>query len=199
MIPFPLTLSLVPIFIGCALLLLTRKSTYQRLHEHAWRTNPIYRWPFPKSEQKQLRFVDFNRLFLRGVGYAALSVGALFFCGYLVTVADPFRGDRFDAQAWAEAGSCRGLSDWECVEKESTCPRGSMVRDLTNNHLLPQTTRREEVIELLGRSTYNVQINGLECPAYSLGMCSGIRIDYDSLYVCFNKDGTVASAGHVQH
>jgi hypothetical protein len=74
-----------------------------------------------------------------------------------------------------------------------------MVRDLTNNHLLPQTTRREEVIELLGRSTSNVQINGLECPAYSLGMCSGIRIDYDSLYVCFNEDGTVASAGHVQH
>lgn len=196
---FLLALALCLAFIGGALLFLTGKSTYQRLHERGLRTNPIYRWQFEKSQSARRRFVKFNRRFLRRIGYVSLFVGVLLFCGYLVRVADPFRGDKFDTQTWAEAGLCKGLNDGECAQKERTCPRGGMVHDLISNHLTPQTTRSETVIELLGQSTYNVKINGLECPGYNLGMCSGLGLDYDSLFVCFDQNGTVAFAGHIQH
>ncbi|MCT4611469.1 MAG: hypothetical protein N4A70_19945 [Pelagimonas sp.] len=196
---FLLALALCFAFIGSALLFLTRKSTYQRLHEHGLRTNPIYRWQFEKSQSVQMRVVNFNRRFLRGVASISVSIGVLLFCGYLVRVADPFRGDKFDPQTWAEAGLCKGLNDGECAQKERTCPRGGMVHDLISNHLISQTTRSETVIKLLGQSTYDIQINGLKCPGYSLGMCSGLGLDYDSLFVCFDQNGTVAFAGHVQH
>jgi hypothetical protein len=111
----------------------------------------------------------------------------------------PFRGERFDPGRWAEAGSCAGLSDGDCVEKEADCPRGGMVRDLVGVHLVPGKATREKVAGLIGPAKHHVEIEGRTCDAYALGMCSGLRWDYDSLYVCYGEDGTVAKAGHVQH
>jgi len=111
----------------------------------------------------------------------------------------PFRGQSFDSEAWAEAGSCAGLSDWKCVEKEASCPRGPMVRNLLRTHLLIGETTRETVNALLGSMEYEVDIRGRPCEAYSLGMCSGLGIDYDALYVCYADDGTISSTGHIQH
>jgi hypothetical protein len=52
---------------------------------------------------------------------------------------------------------------------------------------------------MLGPAEYQVDIEGQSCAAYSLGMCSGLGWDYDSLYICFAEDDKVARAGHVQH
>lgn len=74
-----------------------------------------------------------------------------------------------------------------------------MVRDLTRNYLIPKTVSRVEVDALLGQTERTVEINGQSCLAYTLGMCSGLGIDYDSLYVCFDSNERIASVGHVQH
>jgi len=111
----------------------------------------------------------------------------------------PFRGQSFDPETWAEAGSCSGLSDWKCVEKEASCPRGPMVRNLLRTHLLIGETTRETSNALLGSMEYEVDIRGRSCEAYSLGMCGGLGIDYDALYVCYAEDGTISLTGHMQH
>ena len=111
----------------------------------------------------------------------------------------PFRGQSFDPEEWADAGSCVGLSDWKCVEKEASCPRGPMIRDLLRTHLLIGETERSTATALLGAMEYEVDIQGRSCDAYSLGMCSGLGIDYDALYVCYAEDGTISSTGHIQH
>lgn len=111
----------------------------------------------------------------------------------------PFRGERFDPEHWAVAASCVGLSDGDCMEKQAHCPRGGMVRDLVNEYLMPEGTTRETVASWIGPAEYDVKIEGRTCDAYALGMCSGFRWDYDSLYVCYGDDGEVVRAGHVQH
>ncbi|RMC34397.1 hypothetical protein C9E81_14730 [Paracoccus alkanivorans] len=74
-----------------------------------------------------------------------------------------------------------------------------MVRDLLHNYLQPRITTYEKVAQLLGAKEYDVDISGGNCPAYSLGMCSGLGLDYDSLYVCFGKDKKISKVGHIQH
>ena len=111
----------------------------------------------------------------------------------------PFRGERFEPVAWREAGSCAGLSDWECYEKEDDCPRGPMVRDLLRSHLEAGTKTRAQVVSVIGPSEADIRINGAICEGYRLGICSGFGWDYDSLYVCYGDDGTVSRAGHMQH
>ncbi|KAB7610513.1 hypothetical protein F9L33_14535 [Amylibacter sp. SFDW26] len=111
----------------------------------------------------------------------------------------PFRGERFSPDLWVDANDCRGLSGEECAEKEATCQRGPMVRDLLISYLTPKVTIRANVISLIGEKEYKTNINGQPCDAYNLGMCSGFRIDYDALYVCYDQKGTVSAAGHVQH
>ena len=62
----------------------------------------------------------------------------------------PFRGQSFDPEEWSDAGSCAGLSDWKCAEKEASCPRGPMVRDLLRTHLLIGETTHETATALMG-------------------------------------------------
>ena len=84
-------------------------------------------------------------------------------------------GQSFDPETWAEAGSCAGLSDWKNDEKEASCPRGPMVRDLLRTHLLIGETHRETATALLGqrnmRSIFedgHVMHTALECAAASV-------------------------------
>lgn len=74
-----------------------------------------------------------------------------------------------------------------------------MVHDLTKNYLTPEHVSRDDVYALLGRAERTVEINGQACITYTLGMCSGLGIDYDSLYVCFDSNDRISSSGHVQH
>lgn len=189
----------IPVLVGLSFIFLTRKRIYLALHDWAMQTNPIYRWTFPRSAKNQRRMLTFGRFFLRGVGVLSLTMAGLFLGLLWYMHMSPFRGETFEQTKWELDGSCQGLSDWECVQKEASCPRGGMVRDLTRNYLIPETVSRDEVQALLGRTERTVEINGQSCIAYTLGMCSGLGIDYDSLYVCFDSNDRISSAGHIQH
>ena len=189
----------VPILIGLILIFLTRKRVFLSLHDKAMQANPIYRWTFPRSLKNQNRMLTFSRFFLRGIGILSLAIGGLLLGLLWYMHVSPFRGESFEQTKWELEGSCQGLSDWECVQKEASCPRGGMVRDLTRNYLIPETVSRDQVYALLGQTERTVEINGQSCIAYTLGMCSGLGIDYDSLYVCFDNNDRISSRGHVQH
>lgn len=189
----------VPVLVGLALILLTRKRIYLSLCDRAMQTNSIYRWTFSRSARNGQRIPTFSRFFLRGIGILSLTIGGLVLSLLWYVDMSPFRGETFEQTKWELQGNCHGLSDWECVQKEASCPRGGMVRDLTRNYLIPETLSRDEVYALLGRTERTVEINGQSCIAYTLGMCSGLGVDYDSLYVCFDVNDRISSAGHVQH
>lgn len=189
----------IPILVGISLILLTRKRIYLSLHEKVMQANPIYRRIFPRKAENQRRMLTFSRFFLRGIGILSLALGGLSSGLFWNMHKSPFRGEAFERTKWELEGSCQGLSDLECALKEESCPRGGMFRDLTRNYLIPETVSRDEVHALLGRTEHTVEINGQSCPAYSLGMCSGIRIDYDSLYVCFDSNDRISSVGRFQH
>ena len=196
---FILLLISAPVLVGVALILLTRKRIYLSLRSRAMQANPIYRWTFPRSARNQQRILTFSRLFLRGIGILSLSIGVLLFGLLWYMHLSPFRGETFEQTKWELEGSCQGLSDWECTQKEASCPRGGMVRDLTRNYLIPESVSRDDVYALLGRTERTVEIYGQSCVAYTLGMCSGLGIDYDSLYVCFDSNNKISSTGHVQN
>lgn len=101
----------------------------------------------------------------------------------------PFRGERFDRQKW-HAYDALGGNDAECV-------RGAMVGDVRKN-IAPVGTSKEKVIEILGPNFDNAMFDKEGCIEYSLGMCSGLKIDYDHLVVCFDKQSKVSKTYHYQ-
>lgn len=100
---------------------------------------------------------------------------------------DPFQGTKFTKEAWIEAG--RSRSDWESVKKDQDCLKGAMVRDLKKNYLIKNVTTKADVKQLLGEPNYSNRL----CPGYSyiIGMCSGFKMDYDKLDICFDKDDKI--------
>lgn len=109
----------------------------------------------------------------------------------------PFMGETFTPEKWAAATSCEGLTGNECMSKESDCARGPMVRSLLRDHLTAGA-KREAVIALLGPEEFTDK-DGAGCLHWNLGMCSGLGLDYDSLFVCFDGAGHLIKAGHMQH
>jgi hypothetical protein len=88
-------------------------------------------------------------------------------------------------------------AEWEAMpfkDDEFSCYRGGMANDLKGRVLLPGMSR-ESVERLLGNSIGN-KANELE---YDLGMCSGLRIDFDSLNVYFDERGELARVAIIQH
>jgi hypothetical protein len=109
----------------------------------------------------------------------------------------PFMGESFTPEKWTQAGGCEGLTDDQCVTKESSCPRGPMVQSLRRNHLAVGTGR-DAVIKLLGAEDMSSDDRPM-CLHWFLGMCSGLGWDYDSLQVCFDEADRLIESGHVQH
>jgi hypothetical protein len=103
----------------------------------------------------------------------------------------PFRTERFSQDRWMQAG-------WENYE-EVACHRGGMVHSLLSNHLIPGQINMEQVETLLGSQEYDVQIGDRSCPAYPLGWCSGLLLDPDSLYTCYDESGQLELVGTYQH
>jgi hypothetical protein len=129
------------------------------------------------------------RASLRILKWIALSVVTVFAVaavglGTLIYVFHerPFRKSDFDQVQWRAAPDRSYPSE---SERESSCERGGMARDLQHRYLRPGTTR-EQVVALLGVPDGTLQEG---CIEYSLGMCSGFRIDYDNLRICFAPDG----------
>lgn len=97
----------------------------------------------------------------------------------------------FDRTKWREAPNC--VPDG-C---ESACIRGAMVRDLQRRHLIPGTPR-SEVMTLLGDAKTR-HTNNQKFIDYDLGMCSGFRMDFDSLVILFDGDDRVVRSWTEQH
>ncbi len=104
-----------------------------------------------------------------------------------------FGSSSFDATRWAWATQPR--SDHAQFEIDMKCVRGAMVWDLQRNYL-KAGMGIEDVKRLLGPSP---KVNGTQCIDYDLGMCSGLKMDYDSLYVCFDENWKLAASYTVQH
>jgi hypothetical protein len=120
-----------------------------------------------------------RRRFLVLVGVVAAVWGLARACDYR-------RQANFDQQTWLHYSS---------LDDQLKCTRGAMVADLQDRYLHDSMTLAQ-VEALLGKPDGPAR-NG--CVDYSLGMCSGFQMDYDSLYVCFNDDGGVSSSYTVQH
>jgi hypothetical protein len=127
--------------------------------------------------------------FLRTVGLIVLVLAA---SGLVVVEILDYRNNaEFDAVVWQSAPNCgRDGCDAECV-------RGRMVRDLTWYYLKPGMPR-SEVVALLG----NPQPGSLPVKtslSYDLEMCSGFRMDYDSLVLSFNDRDALIDIRTKQH
>jgi hypothetical protein len=140
------------------------------------------------------------RKFIRTLGVVVIVVVLIIFTtglwGYYHLKIAPFRGMSFSKEAWREAEM--GSSDWAQVEKDMQCLRGAMLQDLKDNYLKIGKTSIRNIISLLGQEEA-IQKNGTKCLKYSLGMCSGFKIDYDSLYVCFDDNDILKKLYIVQH
>lgn len=119
---------------------------------------------------------------LAGVGVLAL---ALVGWQYWLFKGGIFRTSSFNETAWKSLN--RKTTD-------SSCYRGGMAHELQTN-LLRAGLTRAEVERLLGAPD-SVKADVHE---YFLGMCSGFRMDFDTLDVHFTPEGRVLAVEVVQH
>ncbi|MBN0989334.1 hypothetical protein [Amphritea pacifica] len=97
-----------------------------------------------------------------------------------------FGTERFDKGAWNAPVS---------REQEASCYRGGMAKDIRDNVLSSETTK-EDVIVLLGSPEGDIT---KQVYKYDLGMCSGLRMDYDDLRIYFDDQGHYTHAKIVQN
>ena len=96
----------------------------------------------------------------------------------------PLSAEAFDASRWRA-----GLR----ASREGECVRGRMANDIIATVARPG--RPKSAVEAALGAPQGMRG---EIADYELGMCSGLRIDFDSLYVEY-ADGKVLRSYHVQH
>ncbi len=106
----------------------------------------------------------------------------------------PFMGEDFDRAVWFSALECKDKDSLDCLYKAEACLRGEMYRDLENNYLLLEN-HRSKVVELLGKP---FKVTSNNCIDYELGFCSGLKIDFDYLQVCFDGNDKLKRVLHWQ-
>jgi hypothetical protein len=126
------------------------------------------------------------KYFLVSVGVLSALVIAAMASGLWWMSRGVFTTDRFDEKAWL-----RPISDVE----DSTCYRGGMARDIEKRVLKGGMTKAD-VERRLGNPERVPEPREYR---YTLGMCSGFRIDYDDLHVYFNEQGTFERSAIIQH
>ena len=101
-----------------------------------------------------------------------------------------FKGGIFRTSSFDEV-------EWKSLSKtttDSSCYRGGMAHDIKTNILRAGLTKIE-VEKLLGAP----DSNRADVHEYFLGMCSGLRIDFDTLDVHFDSNGRLSTVQVVQH
>lgn len=85
------------------------------------------------------------------------------------------------------------------MSRHGECARGAMGDDIVDNILKIGMTRKE-VEGLLGESDsdYYSEMYPNEF-IYNLGMCSGLRWDFDFLHVTYDKENKLIRAFNAQH
>lgn len=116
-----------------------------------------------------------------------LLVVAFAFVGWQIWF---FKGGVFRTSSFNEA-------EWRSLARKTTdasCYRGGMAQDLKTNILRIGLTK-VEVEKLLGEPD-SIRVTFHE---YFLGMCSGLRIDFDTPDVHFDSEGRLVKVQVVQH
>jgi hypothetical protein len=98
-----------------------------------------------------------------------------------------FRASSFNETKWQSLN--------KVGTKDSSCYRGGMAHDIKTNVLRVGLTEAE-VEKLLGPPDH---ITESETHEYFLGMCSGLRIDFDTLDIHFDSEGRLLKVEVVQH
>jgi hypothetical protein len=60
------------------------------------------------------------------------------------------------------------------------------------SRFVPPTFHRTAAAKPIGAGLREIR-RGRDCLGYNLGMCSGLKMDYDVLMVCFDERGVVKS------
>jgi hypothetical protein len=98
-------------------------------------------------------------------------------------------GQKFDREKWLNYSLQQQLS--------GDCIRGAMVSGLETRYLR-RGSDRATIEKLLGPDDSSPAM-GNSCREYLIGMCSGFRIDYDGLIVCYDPHGKLTESYTVQH
>ena len=101
-----------------------------------------------------------------------------------------FKGGIFRTSSFNEA-------EWKSLNRKTTdfsCYRGGMAHDIKTN-VLRAGLAKMEVKSLLGEP----DSSRADVHEYFLGMCSGLRIDFDTLDVHFDSEGRLMKVQVVQH
>lgn len=132
------------------------------------------------------------------VPIATIVVGLLLVFTPLGMHSTPFYGASFDKARWRTAH--RGKTSEEIGRKQAQCIRGAMFGDLRNRYLRPGTAKAR-VIGLLGKPDFGSTgtHQGNTCERWTLGFCSGFKVDLDSLNVCFDAADRVSHVFRLQH
>lgn len=125
------------------------------------------------------------RIFRTLLGAIVIVVVALIGWEYWLYEGGIFRTSSFNETKWKSLN--RKTSD-------STCYRGGMAHDIKTN-ILRTGLAKIEVENLLGKPDFS---RG-DVDEYFLGMCSGLRIDFDTLYLQFDSEGRLINVQIVQH
>ena len=123
----------------------------------------------------------------------ALTVMVIFvlFAGYITWMfLTPYSGQSFNQQEWFALAE---------PSRHGECARGPMAGDIVDN-ILKEGMTRQEVETLLGppdKDYYPSQYPHEYI--YNLGMCSGLRWDFDFLHVMYDAQNRLILAVNVQH
>jgi hypothetical protein len=132
-----------------------------------------------------------SRALWRIFGTLCIAVSVLFVAfvswQYWLFKGGIFRTSSFDETKWHSLN--------KVGTKDSSCYRGGMAHDIKTNVLRVGLTEAE-VETLLGPPDH---ITETETHAYFLGMCSGLRIDFDTLDIHFDSEGRLLKVEVVQH
>lgn len=118
---------------------------------------------------------------------AAAVVVAVAFVGWQYWL---YKGGIFRTSSFNE-------TEWKSLARRTTdasCYRGGMTHDLKTN-ILRAGLKKMEVEKLLGEP----DSKKATAHEYLLGMCSGLRFDFDTLDVHFDSEGKLVKVQIVQH
>lgn len=104
-----------------------------------------------------------------------------------------FSSEKFNKEKWIREAN-------QTIHTTSSCYRGGMVNDLIKRILKPGLNR-ESVEELLGKPGTERQLVGQKgiTTEYTVGMCSGFQMDYDTLNIQYDENNQGKISYHMQH
>lgn len=128
----------------------------------------------------------FIKLIFISLGAISIALVTLLLLAYWYMSSGVFGSESFEKTKWHIA-----ISD----ENSATCYRGGMAKDIRDN-FLSNKMNENDIINLLGAPDRYFAKNEYQ---YSLGMCSGLGFDYDSLHIVVDEHGYFSQAKIIQH